>query len=74
MQSPRSRRVGDDKERRQKGFLPDFRDAIKAARRPREGDRAPAGDVHSIKATVCGCLSIRPQMNHIRNESGFKSL
>ena len=32
MQSPRSRRVGDDKERRQKGFLPDFRDAIKAAR------------------------------------------
>ncbi len=38
MQRPRSRRVGDDKER-QKGFLPDFRDAIKAARGPREGDR-----------------------------------
>jgi len=30
MQSLRSRRVGDDKERRQKGFLPDFRHAIKA--------------------------------------------
>jgi hypothetical protein len=27
--------VGDDKER-QKGFLPDFREAIKAARGPRE--------------------------------------
>lgn len=42
MQRPRSRRVGDDKVRRQKAFLPDFRDAIKAARGPREGDRAPA--------------------------------
>jgi len=31
--------VGDDKELRQNGFLPDFRDAIKAARGPREGDR-----------------------------------
>lgn len=39
MQRPRSRRVGDDEERRQKGFLPDFREAIKAARGPREGDR-----------------------------------
>jgi hypothetical protein len=39
MQRPRSRRVGDDEERRQKGFLPDFCEAIKAARGPREGDR-----------------------------------
>jgi hypothetical protein len=31
--------VGDDKERRQKGFLPDFRDAIKAAWSPNEGNR-----------------------------------
>jgi hypothetical protein len=38
MQRPRSRRVGDDEERRQKGFLPDFSEAIKAARGPREGD------------------------------------
>jgi hypothetical protein len=42
MQSPRSRRVGDGKERRQKGFLPDFRGAIKAGRGPREGDHVPA--------------------------------
>jgi hypothetical protein len=34
MQRPRSRRVGDDEERRQKGFLPDFREAIKAERGP----------------------------------------
>jgi hypothetical protein len=26
--------VGDDEERRQNGFLPDFREAIKAARAP----------------------------------------
>jgi hypothetical protein len=34
--------VGDGKERRQKGFLPDFRGAIKAGQGPREGDQAPA--------------------------------
>jgi hypothetical protein len=39
MRRPRSRRAGDDEERRQTGFLPDFRDAIKAARGPRESDR-----------------------------------
>jgi hypothetical protein len=39
MQSPRSRRVGDEKVRRQKGVLPDFRDAFKTARALREGDR-----------------------------------
>ncbi|HWW37023.1 MAG TPA: hypothetical protein VNZ23_17535 [Xanthobacteraceae bacterium] len=33
--------AGYDEERRQTGFLPDFREAIKAARGPREGDRAP---------------------------------
>jgi hypothetical protein len=32
MQRPRSRRVGDDEERRQKSFLPDIREAIKTAR------------------------------------------
>jgi hypothetical protein len=37
MRRPRSRRVGDDEERRQRGFLPDFRETIKAARGPREG-------------------------------------
>ena len=42
MRRPRSRRVGDHEERRQRGFLPDFRETIKAARGPREGDRAPA--------------------------------
>jgi predicted DNA-binding protein len=31
--------VGDYKERRQNGFLPDFRAAINAARRLREGNR-----------------------------------
>jgi hypothetical protein len=31
--------VGDDKEQRQKGFLPDFRDAIKAAWNPNESAR-----------------------------------
>jgi hypothetical protein len=41
-QSPRSRRVGDDKEWRQKGFLPDFRDAIKAARKPQRGQSGEA--------------------------------
>jgi hypothetical protein len=34
--------VGDDVERRRKGFLPDFREAIKAARDPREDDRVTA--------------------------------
>ena len=32
--------AGYDEERRQAGFLPDFRETIKAARGPREGDRA----------------------------------
>jgi hypothetical protein len=31
--------VGDDEERRQNGILPDFREAIKAERGPREGAR-----------------------------------
>jgi hypothetical protein len=34
MQRPRSLRAGDDNEQWQKGFLPDFREAIKAARGP----------------------------------------
>jgi hypothetical protein len=38
MQSSRSRRGGYDKERRKNRLLPDFRDAIKAAWSPREGD------------------------------------
>jgi hypothetical protein len=46
MQSPRSRRAGDDKERRQKGFLPDFREAIKAARGPRQGNRLAPDLLH----------------------------
>jgi hypothetical protein len=36
--TPEKPEVGNE-ERRQKGFLPDFREAIKAARGPREGDR-----------------------------------
>jgi hypothetical protein len=32
MQRPRSLRAGDDNEQWQKGFLPDFREVIKAAR------------------------------------------
>jgi hypothetical protein len=38
---------GDDKERRQQGFLPDFRDAFKAARGPRESDRVRAANGQS---------------------------
>jgi hypothetical protein len=34
--------VGDDKEQRPKGFLPDFRDAIKAAWSPNEGNQVSA--------------------------------
>jgi hypothetical protein len=43
MQSSRSRRAGDGKERQQNGFLPDFRAAINAVRSPRAGDRRPQG-------------------------------